>query len=275
MDTKNYYGNLKETEILNRIDVYIEELHLKGFTFLDERISESHLGILRKKIDEIYEQQKSNLGENILYAINEIDMCRAPLLYDNDFFDLVTYPIILKICKQYLGDFFILNLQNAIINRPNLKHHQSMWHRDIPYQNFLTTRPISVNAFIVIDEFAEVTGSTQFLPFSHKFENLPSQDFMIKNKISLEAPPGTIIMFDSMLLHRAGFNKSNIIRRAINQMYSIPSYRQQYNFAKAFQNKFETLSYEQLQILGFNNITPNDDIEWRMMRYQKLNNEKK
>jgi len=266
---KNHYGSISQNNIQNDVERYSEEISIKGFATVPNLISEEELEIWRRKIDEIYIKQEESYGKNALLSIDEIDMCRAPLLYDIEFMKLASNPLILQIAKNILGSWIILNLQNAIINRPKQKHHQSSWHRDLPYQNFVISKPLAINALFAIDEFSNETGSTQVVPYSHRLEVLPSDDFINTNSVDVVMPQGSVVLFDSMIFHRAGYNNSKITRRAINHMYTIPLLKQQYDLPRALGGNY-SFDREILQLLGYSSQVPLNEIEWRKNRENKI-----
>src|SRR5262249_55089691 len=174
----------------------------------------------------------------------------------------------LPIIVAFLGDWFVLNLQNAIINRPNEGHHQSSWHRDLPYQNYIISRPLAISVLLAIDEFSDKTGGTLVLPFTHKTEALPSDSYIDANKLVVSASAGSAIVFDSMLFHRAGANTSSIIRRAVNQMYTSPIIKQQYDFPRALGAQ-PGLEPAIARLLGYDSQVPIDDQAWRRLRRER------
>ena len=101
------------------------------------------------KIENVYQKQKTSFGENNLRKINELDSARMLFSEDSDFLNIITDEEILKIVSSVLGENFILQLQNGIINRPKKEHHQTSWHRDIPYQEYTLSNPIAINVFYV------------------------------------------------------------------------------------------------------------------------------
>lgn len=264
------YGVVSQSTASSNIDAHVEEIRNRGYTVVPGILSSEDLVTWSRKIDLTYQRQEEGFGKEGLTAINELDLCRAPLLYDRSFVDLAAHPRVMEIVKVILGDWFILNLQNAIINRPGIEHHQSSWHRDLPYQNFVISKPLSINALFAIDDFSATTGGTQFLPFSHKIEYLPSPQYVAVNRIHGEAPAGSVILFDSMVFHRAGANSSANIRRAINQMYTVPILKQQYDFPRALTEERSNFSEEIQRLLGFTSQVPLNDQEWRAARAFKL-----
>ncbi|MEA2050836.1 MAG: phytanoyl-CoA dioxygenase family protein [Campylobacterota bacterium] len=262
------YGRLNQVECNNDIDLYVEEIRTNGFTIIEGVLSDKELKKYRKKIDNIYNQQKSELGVKNLKSLNEKNMCRMPLKYDDYFINIATNKIVLKIVEKFLGEFYILNLQNAIINTPNEEHHQSSWHRDLPYQNYVISNPLSINALFCIDDFSVETGGTIVVPYTHKTEVLPSDRYIEKHAVTAIAKAGSVIVFDSMLFHKAGYNSSNIIRRAVNHQYQIPLLKQFYDFPKALNGRFSDDKYL-AQLLGYTSQVPLDDVVWRKSRLEK------
>jgi len=265
---ENFYGRIEQTRVSNDVARYAEEIGFRGYTVIPDLFSPAELSEWRNKIDSVYLQQEVEFGREALIAIQELDMCRAPLLYDFDFVRLANHPTILSVVKHFLGDWFILNLQNAIINRPGKIHHQSSWHRDLPYQNWVISRPLAINALFAIDEFSEKTGGTQLVPFTHKTEVLPSDDYIAANRVVASAPAGSAIVFDSMLFHRAGANTSQITRRAVNHLYSTPILKQQYDFPRALEGR-QALDPDVARLLGCTSQVPLDDRAWRKARAAK------
>jgi len=268
---EKFYGKIEQTKCESIIDLYVEEIKINGFTIIEDVLTSDELKKYREKIDKIYHIQEKNFGIDKLYKINEINMCRMPLKYDDYFINIATNRIVLKVVEKILGKFYILNLQNAIINKPNQEHHQSSWHRDLPYQNWVISKPLSINALFCIDDFSVETGGTIVVPYTHKLEILPSDEYIERHAITVNAKAGSVIVFDSMLLHKAGFNSSNIIRRAVNHQYQIALLKQFYDFPKALKGKFKEDPFL-AQLLGYTSQVPLDDIEWRKNRYEKMCN---
>lgn len=262
---ENFYGRIEQTQVADDIARYAEEIAVRGFTIIPDLFLPAELAAWREKIDSVYHQQEVEFGRGALIAIQELDLCRAPLLYNFEFIKLATHPLVLSVVKQFLGDWFILNLQNAIINRPHQLHHQSSWHRDLPYQNWVISRPLAINALLAIDEFSEITGGTHVVPFTHKTEVLPSDAYIAANRVVAAAPAGSAIVFDSMLFHRAGANKSQNIRRAVNNLYTTPILKQQYDFPRALGERPD-FDPAIARLLGYTSQVPVDVRAWRDAR---------
>ena len=137
-------------------------------------------------------------------------------------------------------------MQSLIHHSKNIT--QGKWHRDLPYQHFISSKPLAISTIYCVDDFTYKNGGTYFLPYSHKNERFPSENFIEKNAIQLECKKGSYIIFDSMLYHCGGFNNSLKSRRAINHIYNIPFLKQQINIP--LNVNLSSLSSKEKEILG-------------------------
>ncbi|MDW8211822.1 MAG: phytanoyl-CoA dioxygenase family protein, partial [Cytophagales bacterium] len=220
------------------------------------------------KLEEIYSIQVKEFGEENLRKIYELDVVRCPLYYDEIFVELLKKEFILNILRRLFENRFILHLQNGIINRPNTIHHQTSWHRDIPYQEYTTSKPLSINVFYCLSPFNKQTGATQILPYSHKYEKFPSINFVEQNAIHIEANPGDIVIFDSWLYHRATPNVSNIVRYGLNHVFTLPILKQQIDLPVFLNGKYNDDPILQ-ELLGYTFMTPKSVFEYRYKKMSK------
>ncbi|QJW84077.1 phytanoyl-CoA dioxygenase family protein [Ramlibacter terrae] len=230
---------------------------------------EDELQEWRRRVDAVYARREAGFGQQRLAAIGDRDVARAPLLYDFEFTRMAAHPRVLALMQRVLGEWFILNVQNAIINRPSDAHHQAAWHRDLPYQNYVITRPLAISCLVTLDAFSEATGGTQVLPFTHKTEVLPSTAYISKHRLTAAAPAGSAIIFDAMLFHRAGSNGSQQVRRGVNHVYSTPILKQNYDFPRALGARAD-LSPALERLLGYSSQVPVDERAWRDQRAARL-----
>ena len=239
MDAFKFYGVREFSDSISEADKAIEEIRISGYSVVPQVLTEAELQVIRLKLDEIYQLQVKEIGgEGRLGEINESNLVRLLLAYDDYFLGPAINPTIRAIVEGLLGDYYIIGQQNGIINLPDLENYQSSWHRDLSYQHFVSTRPLAISALFCIDEFSEETGGTYVLPASHKIEACPSHEFILKNQQCVSAAAGSVLVFDSMLYHRAGYNRSKFTRRGLNHLYTMPFVKQQISIPEALQGKF-------------------------------------
>lgn len=245
-------------------DFHVEEIRRVGYTSIDSGLSPTELQSIRDRIDRIYEEQVRRAGgAEPLRMINDVDMARCLVEYDDYFLRLATHPRLLSIGAKLMGtDQFILMSQNGVINRSTNDNYQVTWHRDLNYQHFVSSRPLAFSALYAIDEFSEETGGTFLLPASHRSEAFPSAEFVERHETQMRVPAGTILVFDAMVYHRTGVNRSPRTRRAVNHIYTLPLVKQQISLPKALGGKFSDDPFLG-RFLGYETETADSVQHWR------------
>jgi ectoine hydroxylase-related dioxygenase (phytanoyl-CoA dioxygenase family) len=229
--TDQLLGISDRAKVTSEFELAIEEIRRNGYSVIEGVLTGSDLEILHAgALERIYDVQCEEIGgEDVMLEIGEDGSVKHLYSYDPFFIGLLKKEVPLSLTKHFLGDKFSLYLQNAIMNYPTVENPASVWHRDLPYQHYVSDRPLSITTLYVIDEFSPETGGTWVLPGSHTNSDFPSEVYVNKHKRQLSAPAGSAIVFDSMLYHQAGFNQSNNIRRSIGQTFTVPIIRPQMN----------------------------------------------
>lgn len=264
-----FYGIKEYNTLTSDADSHVEEIKLQGYTVFENLLEEPELQAIRSKINQIYQIQIDEVGgENRLKQINDAYVVRCLLAYDEYFLGLAANSKILHIVEALLGDYFTLTMQNGIINRPDVENYQSSWHRDLNYQHFVSSRPLAVSALFCVDHFSTETGGTYVLPASHKAEVFPSREFVQRYEQPIQARAGSVLIFDSMLFHRAGHNTSTSVRRAINHVYSLPFIKQQISLPEALNGKYKDDPFLS-RFLGYDSRPGNSVLQWRTEKFNK------
>jgi ectoine hydroxylase-related dioxygenase (phytanoyl-CoA dioxygenase family) len=235
------FGVKEFTQVGSDVDRAVEAIRIAGYSVVHEAVSQEDLATARRKMDEVYAVQVAEIGgEELLGQINDGHTARVMFAYDEFFLGIATNRKVRAIVEAFLGDYYTLMLQNGLLNRPVVGHHHAggQWHRDLNYQHYFSSRPLSISALFCIDDFREENGGTHVLTGSHKTEPFPSVDYVRAHETVLNAPAGSVLVFDSMLYHRGGVNRTGGVRRAINHMYTLPLIRQQISFPKMLQGKY-------------------------------------
>ncbi len=264
------YGISHQATTSTPLEQRLEELTIIGYTIIEEVLTSQVLETARLKLDEVYRQQEEDFGREYLARINELNLARCPLAYDEFFLQLATQEQVIEIVHKAIGgSYILLHLQNGIISMPDEEHHQSAWHRDLPYQEFVISKPLAVSALYCLDDFTAETGGTYVLPHTHRIERMPSAHYIEKHQTCVIAPAGSVILFDAMLYHRAGYNSSNRIRRAINNVYVTPLLKQQINLPDLLNGKYSDDPFLS-KLLGYTSDAPTSVTEYRRNRFNKM-----
>lgn len=260
------YGIKESSQVAGEVEEHVERIRIDGFTVVSDLFSSATIDDAREKIESIYRAQVEEVGgEERLRAINDADVVRAPLAYDEFFLQFADNHRLRAIVDALLGDYYILQQQNGVVNRPTAGHYQSAWHRDLPYQHFTTSRPIAVSALYCLDDFRNETGGTWVLPGSHQLERFPSDGYIETHELSITAAAGSALVFNSLLFHRSGENRSAGARRGLNHVYALPFMKQQISLPRALGERFQDDSRLR-KFLGYDSEPGASAIEWRRRR---------
>jgi hypothetical protein len=264
------YGVSDQTRSDTDVERACEQIRQLGYGVIDGGYDIEWLSSLSLAFDRA--QQRHALdhgGLDALTAIDEHNTIRLPLAYESLFLELATNSRIQEICRSLIAGYAILNQQNGIINPPNgLRYNQGAWHRDLPYQHFVSSRPLAINALFCLDAFTIENGATMVLPASHKLEAFPSDHFVDTQAVSVTAPAGSFIVLDCMVFHSGGVNVTAKPRRAVNHVYSIPLLRQQIDLPAALGEDF-TGTPELRRLLGYDVRQPRSVAEYLAGRAAK------
>jgi hypothetical protein len=249
------YGVLRQDRFSTPVQEIAEQVRRLGYAVLDGGYKKTELKQIIIEFERTRQRYVERWGELALSAIDELHTIRAPICHGGESFRQLAFNApLLALVGELIEGKFILNQQNGIINPPRQSYNQGAWHRDLPYQHFVSSSPLAVNALFCIDDFTPDNGATFVLPASHKFAAFPSDDYVEQQALQIQAKAGQYIVLDCMLFHCGGFNRTDKARYAVNHVFTIPYLKQQINIPKNM--VYRGLSDEQMDILGFNYQEP-------------------
>jgi hypothetical protein len=205
------YGLLDRTPEGSPVDQAAEQVRHLGYALLDAGYAPAELRGISDAFESVRKAYIETHGEARLRNLDEFYTVRSLLTQPagkETFLALALNPNLMAVLKQLIQGKFILNQQNAIVNPPQEGYNQSAWHRDLPYQHFVSSRPLAINALFCVDDFTFDNGATFVLPASHKAEPFPSRAHVERNATQIEAKAGSFILLDCMMFHAGGFNKT-------------------------------------------------------------------
>ena len=209
------------------------------------------------------------------------------LQYDELFQEIPVHGTLLPLIERYLDKECLLSGIDSSEIRPGEVgqpiHTDTWWHDDhrFPF-------PVSVNTLLALTDFTEENGATRLVPGSHlwsaekvaydlKDATLPSvpgsspKGYGVDWKpIIAEVPKGSLILWDTRLLHGAGPNQSNRPRPSIISPYVLGWLRQFDNFAYGLSHeKLRSFSRRLQQLIGlesfrgsYSNVNNMSPREW-------------
>jgi ectoine hydroxylase-related dioxygenase (phytanoyl-CoA dioxygenase family) len=143
--------------------------------------------------------------------------------------DLVTHPLILGACDQFLlraSDRYQLHLTQVIRIRPG--QAKQPLHRDrLAWGGFLQNVEPQLNTIWAMTDFTEANGATQVVPGSpHWAEGRLAEPHEITYA---EMKRGSVLVYSGSVIHAGGENRANGDRTGINITYALGWLRQEEN----------------------------------------------
>jgi ectoine hydroxylase-related dioxygenase (phytanoyl-CoA dioxygenase family) len=268
VETLRSYGVNEQEVAADDLAAHAERIRLAGYSVLAGVFSARDTADLAARLDEVLRRQTHEFGSERLEQIGDGFTARCPLVDDAAFLTVAAHPLLLALVRLLLGDYIVLMQQNGVINPPQEGHTQGAYHRDLPYQHFVSSRPLAISALFCIDPFRAETGATIVIPGSHHAERFPSADVAASLQVSVNAEPGSFVVFDAMLFHRAGENRSGRVRRAVNNVFSVPIIAQQISLPSALNGRYSD-DPALARLLGYDSTPAASVADWRMRRLRR------
>ncbi len=168
---------------------------------------------------------------------------------DPVFEDMAEHPTALAFVKTILGWPALLGNISANITGPG--GGEMVLHAD---QIFVpepwSADPQGMNVAWLLDDFTEANGATRIVPGSHKLNRAPRPDEGEVATVPLEAPAGSIVVFESRVWHKTGFNRAeNENRAGVFAWYTKPIYRAQENWFLSLDPAIRNFASEDMLVL--------------------------
>jgi hypothetical protein len=169
-------------------------------------------------------QVSNGVADNMEGAAHHIAGYGGPI--DDFVNELPLYEVI----EQHFGGKFIALNIGAVLNPPESIAYTAKPHRDI--RAFSPGYPLSLNMLVMLDDFTVENGATLLAPRSHLAAELPSDEAFARDACSITGKAGDIVLFDSLVVHRAGLNRSQAARRALTLCLGRPFMKPQMDWPR-------------------------------------------
>lgn len=170
---------------------------------------------------------------------------------DPVFEDMAAHPMAVEYVRGVLGWPALLGNISANITGPG--GGEMLLHAD---QLFVPqpwpAEPQGMNVAWCLDDFTEENGATCFVPGSHRLNRMPGPGDNVET-VPMLAPAGSIVVFESRVWHRTGFNATRDQQRAgVFAWYTKPIYRTQENWFLSLRPEVRQFaSDDMLVLLGY------------------------
>lgn len=223
-------------QALARLGVKAELLSQQERDFLDQNgylnlgplLSPAQLQAVRQRVETLLEEEGEAAGAELFDSPyirhpKEAGAHRlADLVNKGEVFDVFyTHPRVLAAVAHVLGPAFKLSSLNYRAARPGmgLQKLHADWHEAVPPGQYTVC-----NSIWLLDDFSRENGATRLVPGSHLLGSLPQEVLQDPwaphpRELLIEAPAGSVVIFNSHTWHGGTLNQSPHPRRAIHSYF--------------------------------------------------------
>jgi len=196
-------------------------LDQNGYLPLYNLLSPQQVQAIATRLEELAAEEGDKAG---LEAHQEAGTTRLANLINKDplFEVCISHPRLLAGIAHVLKNDFKLSSLNARFALPGegLQHLHADWGGGVPPGEYEVC-----NSIWLLDDFTEANGATRVVPGSHNWNKTPKQA-MADPKGShpdeklLQAPAGTVVIFNSHTWHGGTLNRTDKPRRAMHSYFT-------------------------------------------------------
>ena len=207
-----------------------------GYVSLGKILDETQLTAVRIRIQELLESEGEKAGSELLdsphirHPKEEGADRLADLVNKGNVFDVFyTHPRVLAGVAHVLTNELKLSSLNYRAALPG-KGHQKLhadWHETVAPSDYQVC-----NTIWLLDDFTKENGATRLVPATHRSGILPQEELKDPyathpDEILVEAPAGTVVIFNSHTWHGGTDNHTDAPRRSIHSYFCRRSQPQQ------------------------------------------------
>jgi Phytanoyl-CoA dioxygenase (PhyH) len=204
------------------------QLDRDGFLPLTDVVTPEQLDHLRARVDGLMQAEGEQAGTEFRQEPGTERL--SDLVNKGEVFDVCyTHPRVLASIAHVLTADFKLSSLNYRAALPG-QGHQALhadWSEPVAAGHFRVC-----NSIWLLDDFTEQNGPTRVVPGSHRRGTLPRDEMpdpaaAHPDQVTLLAPAGTVVIFNSHLWHGGTENRTRARRRALHAYFCRRSERQQ------------------------------------------------
>jgi ectoine hydroxylase-related dioxygenase (phytanoyl-CoA dioxygenase family) len=206
-----------------------------GYLVLPDFMSPGLLEILRRRTEELYEEEGENAGSE--FRKEEGSRRLANLVAKGEVFErIIAMPDILEYVEAVIGPDFKLSSLNARSANPQSPDSQQPLHADMGA--IADERGFWVcNTLWMLDDLTPENGALRAVPGSHRWRKLPQTELSDlrathPEEVLVTGRAGTVVVVNAHMWHGGTANRTDNHRRAVHGFY-VRSDKPQQQYQKA------------------------------------------
>jgi ectoine hydroxylase-related dioxygenase (phytanoyl-CoA dioxygenase family) len=214
----------------------IASLERDGFLALGQLLSAAEVEAVNRRIEELMQTEGERAGSELMeskyirHPKEEGADRLADLVNKGELFDIFyTHPRVLAAIEAVLGAQYKLSSLNYRAAKPG----KGLQKLHVDWKNTVVNGQYKVcNTIWLLDDFVENNGATRLVPGTHKGSALPDEamDNSLEkhpDEILIQAPAGSVFVFNSHVWHGGTTNHTQKDRRSIHSYFCASDQPQQ------------------------------------------------
>lgn len=199
-----------------------------GYLNLGQLLLAEQLATINQRLLELMNEEGENSGSELMdspyirHPKEEGADRLADLVNKGEVFDVFyTHPKVLAAMQEVLGEAFKLSSLNYRAAKPGkgLQKLHVDWHEAVAVGDFKVC-----NSIWLLDDFYKENGATRVVPGTHLSSELPQNVLADPfdthpNEVLIEAPAGSVFIFNSHTWHGGTCNHTDQPRRALHSYF--------------------------------------------------------
>ncbi len=204
---------------------FLEE---NGYLALGQLLSNNEVAAVNQKISDLMNSEGENAGSELMeskyirHPKEEGADRLADLVNKGEIFDIFyTHPRVLAAIEAVIGHNYKLSSLNYRAAKPG----KGLQKLHVDWKNTVVNGQYKVcNSIWLLDDFTPNNGATRIVPGTHKLNLLPDdgmEDTLKKHpdEILIQAPAGSVFIFNSHVWHGGTTNFTDKDRRSIHSYF--------------------------------------------------------
>jgi ectoine hydroxylase-related dioxygenase (phytanoyl-CoA dioxygenase family) len=243
-----------------------EAILSRGYVIVENALSQSHAADLANACDRLVAEDNERYGHDYLHRIGQegfiVNVGDRDAAFERLLLDRPTAPLV----DALLGNDAFLYLFQGVIVPPGggigaypWKWHCDLFHiaQDVHSRSFIP----GLNCLYYVDDVNSENGATWIIPGTHGLldDQVPvtDTDYLAATAIQVGAKAGSVIIFNPLLWHCAGHNRTASPRRAVKMLFIRSWMMPQMDYARSTRPQtLERLDDEGRRILGCGSAVP-------------------